>query len=184
MGCKSALSAVVCGSHHVSHLAVLLSCPVPGEEEGDGYETDHQDYCEVCQQGGEIILCDTCPRAYHLVCLEPELEKAPEGKWSCPHCVSTPAPLFWAGLCFPLLFLHLSPGDAAVCAKKNIDWRFFEVASLVWVGICQTVSDSWSGAQGVVLFSNVLIKMEKFPFPVSITQWSFFYCVSEAERAD
>uniref|UniRef100_A0A3Q1BVY5 DNA helicase n=1 Tax=Amphiprion ocellaris TaxID=80972 RepID=A0A3Q1BVY5_AMPOC len=59
---------------------------LPGEEEGDGYETDHQDYCEVCQQGGEIILCDTCPRAYHLVCLEPELDKAPEGKWSCPHC--------------------------------------------------------------------------------------------------
>uniref|UniRef100_A0A6Q2YEB8 DNA helicase n=1 Tax=Esox lucius TaxID=8010 RepID=A0A6Q2YEB8_ESOLU len=55
-------------------------------EDGDGYETDHQDYCEVCQQGGEIILCDTCPKAYHLVCLEPELEKAPEGKWSCPHC--------------------------------------------------------------------------------------------------
>ena len=52
----------------------------------NGYETDHQDYCEVCQQGGEIILCDTCPRAYHLVCLEPELEEAPEGKWSCPHC--------------------------------------------------------------------------------------------------
>uniref|UniRef100_A0A3B3C2W3 Chromodomain helicase DNA binding protein 3 n=1 Tax=Oryzias melastigma TaxID=30732 RepID=A0A3B3C2W3_ORYME len=59
---------------------------ITGEEEGDGYETDHQDYCEVCQQGGEIILCDTCPRAYHLVCLEPELDKAPEGKWSCPHC--------------------------------------------------------------------------------------------------
>ncbi|XP_067328902.1 chromodomain-helicase-DNA-binding protein 5 isoform X2 [Anolis sagrei] len=55
-------------------------------EDGDGYETDHQDYCEVCQQGGEIILCDTCPRAYHLVCLDPEMEKAPEGKWSCPHC--------------------------------------------------------------------------------------------------
>ncbi|KAK7073859.1 choline dehydrogenase 5, partial [Halocaridina rubra] len=57
----------------------------------DGYETDHQstpnqDYCEVCQQGGEIILCDTCPKAYHLVCLEPELEEAPEGKWSCPNC--------------------------------------------------------------------------------------------------
>ncbi|XP_015192459.1 chromodomain-helicase-DNA-binding protein 5 isoform X3 [Lepisosteus oculatus] len=56
------------------------------KKKGDGYETDHQDYCEVCQQGGEIILCDTCPRAYHLVCLDPELEKAPEGKWSCPHC--------------------------------------------------------------------------------------------------
>ncbi|XP_053379869.1 chromodomain-helicase-DNA-binding protein Mi-2 homolog isoform X2 [Mercenaria mercenaria] len=59
-----------------------------GDPDADGYETDHQDYCEVCQQGGEIILCDTCPRAYHLVCLEPELEEAPEGKWSCPHCES------------------------------------------------------------------------------------------------
>ena len=64
-------------------------CAGPGQEEdGDGYETDHQDYCEVCQQGGEIILCDTCPRAYHLVCLDPELDRAPEGRWSCPHCVS------------------------------------------------------------------------------------------------
>uniref|UniRef100_A0A673B577 Chromodomain helicase DNA binding protein 3 n=1 Tax=Sphaeramia orbicularis TaxID=375764 RepID=A0A673B577_9TELE len=66
--------------------SVSSNLSVPGDEEGDGYETDHQDYCEVCQQGGEIILCDTCPRAYHLVCLEPELDKAPEGKWSCPHC--------------------------------------------------------------------------------------------------
>uniref|UniRef100_A0A8C4ICQ8 DNA helicase n=1 Tax=Dicentrarchus labrax TaxID=13489 RepID=A0A8C4ICQ8_DICLA len=63
-----------------------LRSPFLCGEDGDGYETDHQDYCEVCQQGGEIILCDTCPRAYHLVCLDPELEKAPEGKWSCPHC--------------------------------------------------------------------------------------------------
>ncbi|XP_064642044.1 chromodomain-helicase-DNA-binding protein 4-like isoform X3 [Lineus longissimus] len=58
----------------------------PSDPDAEGYETDHQDYCEVCQQGGEIILCDTCPRAYHLVCLDPELEEAPEGKWSCPHC--------------------------------------------------------------------------------------------------
>ncbi|XP_019557394.3 chromodomain-helicase-DNA-binding protein Mi-2 homolog [Aedes albopictus] len=49
-------------------------------------EFEHQDYCEVCQQGGEIILCDTCPKAYHLVCLDPELEDTPEGKWSCPTC--------------------------------------------------------------------------------------------------
>lgn len=58
--------------------------PKPGKPEDENYV--QQDYCEVCQQGGEIILCDTCPRAYHLVCLEPELEEAPEGKWSCPHC--------------------------------------------------------------------------------------------------
>ena len=49
-------------------------------------EAEHQEYCDVCQQGGEIILCDTCPKAYHLCCLDPELDEAPEGKWSCPHC--------------------------------------------------------------------------------------------------
>uniref|UniRef100_A0A8D8MGQ8 Chromodomain-helicase-DNA-binding protein Mi-2 homolog n=2 Tax=Culex pipiens TaxID=7175 RepID=A0A8D8MGQ8_CULPI len=54
--------------------------------DGDDGEHEHQDFCEVCQQGGEIILCDTCPKAYHLVCLEPELEDTPEGKWSCPTC--------------------------------------------------------------------------------------------------
>ncbi|CAG9761276.1 unnamed protein product [Ceutorhynchus assimilis] len=47
---------------------------------------EHQDYCTECNQGGEIILCDICPRAYHLVCLEPELDEVPEGKWRCPRC--------------------------------------------------------------------------------------------------
>lgn len=42
-------------------------------------EMENQDYCEVCGAGGEIILCDTCPKAFHLVCLDPELEEAPEG---------------------------------------------------------------------------------------------------------
>jgi len=49
-------------------------------------DAEHQEFCDVCQQGGEIILCDTCPKAFHLCCLEPELDEAPEGKWSCPHC--------------------------------------------------------------------------------------------------
>lgn len=86
------------GSRHTSHPVVNMRMSggvlvnvfsvKPEAEDGDGYETDHQDYCEVCQQGGEIILCDTCPRAYHMVCLDPDMEKAPEGTWSCPHCVS------------------------------------------------------------------------------------------------
>lgn len=79
-------------SNEFLHFWQMLSCKslvsAVETEDGDGYETDHQDYCEVCQQGGEIILCDTCPRAYHMVCLDPDMEKAPEGKWSCPHCVS------------------------------------------------------------------------------------------------
>lgn len=57
-----------------------------GKKKPTGDQIEHQDYCDVCQQGGEIILCDTCPKAFHLVCLDPELEEAPEGKWSCANC--------------------------------------------------------------------------------------------------
>ncbi|PAV85356.1 hypothetical protein WR25_12784 isoform B [Diploscapter pachys] len=49
-------------------------------------EEEHNDYCEECRMGGEIILCDTCPRAYHLVCVDENMESAPEGEWFCPHC--------------------------------------------------------------------------------------------------
>uniref|UniRef100_A0A8C2AST7 Chromodomain helicase DNA binding protein 4b n=1 Tax=Cyprinus carpio TaxID=7962 RepID=A0A8C2AST7_CYPCA len=83
-----------CNEHTIllfGHFPAVYICYKPSfsfvvDEDADGYETDHQDYCEVCQQGGEIILCDTCPRAYHMVCLDPDMERAPEGTWSCPHC--------------------------------------------------------------------------------------------------
>ncbi|CAJ0919814.1 unnamed protein product, partial [Mesorhabditis belari] len=54
-------------------------------EEGQ-LDEEHQDYCEVCQQGGEILLCDTCPKAYHLVCVDQDMETPPDGVWACPHC--------------------------------------------------------------------------------------------------
>lgn len=47
---------------------------------------EHQDHCEECQQGGDILLCNTCPRAYHLACVDADLEEPPEDTWSCPHC--------------------------------------------------------------------------------------------------
>ena len=30
---------------------------------------DHDDACFVCNQGGEVLLCDRCDRVYHLRCL-------------------------------------------------------------------------------------------------------------------
>lgn len=51
------------------------------------FQEDHQDFCEVCKAGGEILLCDGCPKAYHKICLEPELDEVPDGAWYCPCCV-------------------------------------------------------------------------------------------------
>lgn len=47
-------------------------------------EIENRDYCEICNQVGELLLCDTCPRAYHLVCID--VQTIPSNNWSCPHC--------------------------------------------------------------------------------------------------
>ncbi|KAH7617532.1 putative Tyrosine-protein kinase BAZ1B [Nannochloris sp. 'desiccata'] len=34
-----------------------------------------------------LILCDTCPRSYHVACLGLKLSELPTGDWCCPKCV-------------------------------------------------------------------------------------------------
>ncbi|KAM3866236.1 autoimmune regulator [Diretmus argenteus] len=46
----------------------------------------NDDECTVCKDGGELICCDDCPRAFHLSCLEPPLLSIPRGTWSCQWC--------------------------------------------------------------------------------------------------
>ena len=59
------------------------------DDDDDDEENDqHQDYCEVCEESGELLLCDTCTLSFHLQCLDPPLDEAPQGEWSCPKCVS------------------------------------------------------------------------------------------------
>jgi hypothetical protein len=40
--------------------------------------------CEVCGQGGDALLCDTCDTAHHLHCVG--LESIPEDYWQCDAC--------------------------------------------------------------------------------------------------
>ena len=50
-------------------------------------DDDHYWYCEVCKDGGDLLLCDTCPMSWHKECAKLDGE-IPEGEWSCPKCVS------------------------------------------------------------------------------------------------
>ncbi|XP_040842544.1 autoimmune regulator [Ochotona curzoniae] len=47
----------------------------------------NEDECAVCHDGGELICCDGCPRAFHLGCLCPPLRDVPSGPWRCPGCL-------------------------------------------------------------------------------------------------
>ncbi|XP_021770557.1 protein CHROMATIN REMODELING 4-like isoform X2 [Chenopodium quinoa] len=49
----------------------------------DGYFYE----CVICDLGGRLLCCDSCPRTYHLECLDPPLKDIPNGKWRCPSCL-------------------------------------------------------------------------------------------------
>ena len=49
-------------------------------------QIDHDEWCAVCQDGGDLILCDTCPKIYHLECHVPVLEKPPRFKFKLLFC--------------------------------------------------------------------------------------------------
>ncbi|XP_069077835.1 PHD finger protein 21A isoform X2 [Pleurodeles waltl] len=59
-----------------------VSYPSPVSTEGD----IHEDFCSVCRKSGQLLMCDTCSRVYHLNCLEPPLKTIPRGMWICPKC--------------------------------------------------------------------------------------------------
>ncbi|NXO02181.1 PF21B protein, partial [Rhinopomastus cyanomelas] len=49
-------------------------------------EIHHDEHCSACKRGVNLQPCGTCPRAYHLNCLDPPLKTAPKGVWVCPKC--------------------------------------------------------------------------------------------------
>lgn len=44
--------------------------------------------CEVCNEMGNLLCCDSCKLAYHTHCLSPPITSVPEGDWACPECVA------------------------------------------------------------------------------------------------
>uniref|UniRef100_A0A8C3BSJ2 PHD finger protein 21A n=1 Tax=Cairina moschata TaxID=8855 RepID=A0A8C3BSJ2_CAIMO len=44
------------------------------------------DFSSCCVKSGQLLMCDTCSRVYHLDCLDPPLKTIPKGMWICPKC--------------------------------------------------------------------------------------------------
>jgi hypothetical protein len=66
-----------------------------------GRDYHHQDMCNECWDGGELLVCDICPMAFHLECIG--LKTVPkEMQWFCPHhqCATCNRKICAAGLLF------------------------------------------------------------------------------------
>ncbi|KAL7827903.1 hypothetical protein AOLI_G00310550 [Acnodon oligacanthus] len=64
--------------------------PPGGEQQTDRTpepeEDPNEDWCAVCQNGGELLCCDKCPKVFHLSCHIPSLSASPSGEWYCTFC--------------------------------------------------------------------------------------------------
>ncbi|CAA7042102.1 unnamed protein product [Microthlaspi erraticum] len=53
--------------------------------QGRGYSANENDnLCVICADGGNLMLCDSCPRAFHIECVS--LPSIPRGNWHCKYC--------------------------------------------------------------------------------------------------
>lgn len=50
-------------------------------------EDGHDVVCDVCENGGDLLCCDTCSLVFHLKCVRPKLAAVPRGRWSCAQCI-------------------------------------------------------------------------------------------------
>lgn len=75
------------GQNPIAHLAATTT---KGSSRGStpAQEVENDDFCSSCLQSGSFLCCDTCPKSFHFLCLNPPLDpdNLPEGDWSCTQC--------------------------------------------------------------------------------------------------
>jgi hypothetical protein len=70
-------------------VAARAAAKVQSESEGDAQEQSEEEdtsrewdeYCFVCNDGGNVICCDGCTNVAHLSCLK--MKSEPTGDWHC-----------------------------------------------------------------------------------------------------
>lgn len=69
--------------------AEKVRSPAGGATGGDDDDGEEEIACQACGSDGDdakMVLCDGCPRGYHIYCLSPKLRRVPKGDWHCPTC--------------------------------------------------------------------------------------------------
>ena len=89
---------------------------------------EHNNTCNHCDYGGELVLCDFCNLVYHTSCVS-SLDGVPDGDWACPEC-------FLDALSKARLAGDVSPPNLAQQA-----WEYYLRSALVPADVHRQVAD-------------------------------------------
>ncbi|KAM4523181.1 transcription intermediary factor 1-alpha [Fundulus diaphanus] len=88
---KGLLASGAPASTSTDQCSQTQSQPGP-EKKAEPEEDPNEDWCAVCQNGGELLCCDKCPKVFHLSCHIPALSESPSGEWFCSFCRDPESP--------------------------------------------------------------------------------------------
>ncbi|KDP35597.1 hypothetical protein JCGZ_09035 [Jatropha curcas] len=98
------------------------------------------DMCAKCGDGGGLIFCESCPRAFHLECLD--LQCVPKGVWQCPSCIkSGHGGNFTRPIIIRLTRVVKMPeyevGGCAVCRAHDFSTDIFDDRTVILCDQCE-----------------------------------------------
>lgn len=65
---------------------VVESSGSDSDEEAEETSREWDEYCFICNDGGNVICCDGCTNVAHLACLK--MKSEPTGEWHCRECLT------------------------------------------------------------------------------------------------
>ncbi|CAA3000714.1 Histone acetyltransferase [Olea europaea subsp. europaea] len=102
------------------------------------------DMCAICGDGGELTMCNGCPRAFHAACLG--LQCLPANDWDCPFCRDKFGPCKRvAGESRPIIIrltrvvkaTESGPGGCAVCRSQDFSAANFDDRTVILCDQCE-----------------------------------------------
>ena len=70
-----------------SETSIVSEEVIPKKQSKSSSQDKHNEQCEICDQGGDLLCCDTCTLVFHVACVRPKIHTVPKGKWSCAYCI-------------------------------------------------------------------------------------------------